>query len=123
MPRQTSVQLTEATERQVAALKGAGFGSLTDVIRIAIDRMYQQEIPTVSDTPKYFIPGNSTAALMLNRSGDIGVIVGDYGDTYSVEFPDSQEPEQWSYADGYTANTRKEAQVIADNYLHYQSEE
>jgi len=123
MPRQTSVQLLESTERQTAELKAAGFGTLTDIIRIAIDRMYRQEIPTVSDTPKYFIPGNSTAALMLNRSGDIGVIVGDYGDTYSVEFPDSAEEEQWSYADGYTANTRKEAQVIADSYLHYQSEE
>jgi len=43
MPRQTSVQLTEATERQAAELKAAGYGSLTDVIRIAIDRMHQQE--------------------------------------------------------------------------------
>jgi len=49
MPRQTSVQLTESTERQAAALKTAGFGSLTDIIRIAIDRMYQQEIPTMSE--------------------------------------------------------------------------
>lgn len=204
MPRQTSVQLTEATERQAAELKAQGFGSMTDVIRTAIDRMYHQEkgrsmnakqqvaellktiydagdvnamtiwkgydahttqtgwhykwfgrsdaqymgksvaevreyvdeaaatfraqyveaVAKTADTPKYFIPGNSTAALMLNRSGDIGEIVGDYsGDTYLVKFPDSDEEEQWSYADGYTANTRKEAQVIADSYLHYQSEE
>lgn len=61
MPRQTSVQLTESTERQAAALKGAGFGSLTDVIRIAIDRMYQQEIPTVTTTTitrKYNLSSN-----------------------------------------------------------------
>lgn len=118
-----SFRSTDNTDRQLEELCAAGFGNATQVILTAIDRMYQQEIPTMSETPKYFVPGNSTAALMLNRSGDIGVIVGDYGDTYSVEFPDSQEPEQWSYADGYTANTRKEAQVIADNYLHYQSEE
>jgi Arc/MetJ-type ribon-helix-helix transcriptional regulator len=43
MPRQTSVQLTEATERQAAELKAAGYGTLTEVIRVAIDRMHQQE--------------------------------------------------------------------------------
>lgn len=123
MPRQTSVQLLESTERQTAELKAAGFGTLTDIIRIAIDRMYRQEIPTVSDTPKYFIPGNSTAALMLNRSGDIGVIVGDYGDLYLVKFADSENEEQWAYEDGYTTNTKRDAQKIASFYLHYQSEE
>jgi len=43
MGRQTSLQLTEATERQVEALKLQGFGTLTDVVRIAVDRMYQKE--------------------------------------------------------------------------------
>lgn len=43
MPRQTSLQVTEATDRQVEALKLAGFGSLTDIIRIAVDRMYRDE--------------------------------------------------------------------------------
>lgn len=45
MPRQTSVQITEATDRQVEALKLAGFGSLTDIIRLAIDRMHRDECP------------------------------------------------------------------------------
>ena len=45
MPRQTSLQLTEATERQVKALRGKGYGSFTDIARIAIDRMYREEIP------------------------------------------------------------------------------
>jgi hypothetical protein len=40
MPRQTSIQLTEATERQVEVLKKFGHGSLTEIIRTAIDRMY-----------------------------------------------------------------------------------
>lgn len=48
MPRQTSVQLTEATERQAAELKAAGYGTLTDIIRTAIDRMHQQETRTMS---------------------------------------------------------------------------
>lgn len=42
MPRQTSLQLTEATERQVAALRS--FGTFTDIARIAIDRLYRDEI-------------------------------------------------------------------------------
>lgn len=41
--RQTSVQLTPATQRQVNDLQMAGFGSFTDIVRAAIDRMYQQE--------------------------------------------------------------------------------
>jgi len=43
MPRQTSIQLTEATERQVAFLQERGFGTFTDIVRIAIDRMHTQE--------------------------------------------------------------------------------
>jgi Arc/MetJ-type ribon-helix-helix transcriptional regulator len=39
MPRQTSIQLTEETERQIEALKRAGYGSFTDIVRIAVDRM------------------------------------------------------------------------------------
>ena len=48
MPRQTSVQLTEVTERQAAELKAAGYGTLTDVIRIAIDRMHKEETRTMT---------------------------------------------------------------------------
>ena len=43
MTRQTSIQLTEATDRQVKALTEQGFGTFTDVVRIAIDRMYRTE--------------------------------------------------------------------------------
>ncbi len=43
MPRQTSFQITEATERQINALKTQGYGTATDIIRIAIDRMWRQE--------------------------------------------------------------------------------
>jgi hypothetical protein len=43
MPRQTSIQLTDATDRQIGSLKLAGFGTTTDIIRIAIDRMFRDE--------------------------------------------------------------------------------
>jgi hypothetical protein len=42
MPRQTSIQLTGATERQVEELKAHGYGSLTDVVRVAIDRLHRE---------------------------------------------------------------------------------
>jgi hypothetical protein len=43
MSRQTSIQVTSATDQQVDQLKQHGFGSFTDIVRIAIDRMAQQE--------------------------------------------------------------------------------
>ena len=43
MVRQTSVQITEATGSQVDGLKARGFGSFTDIVRVAIDRMYMAE--------------------------------------------------------------------------------
>jgi len=43
MTRQTSIQLTQATERQANALRARGFGTFTDVVRISIDRMYREE--------------------------------------------------------------------------------
>ncbi len=84
MPRQTSVQLTEATERQAAALKGAGFGSMTDIIRVAIDRMYQQEIPTVTltATHKYNLSSNMAHRINFDemverRLADVQAAYGD----------------------------------------------
>ena len=43
MSRQTSMQLTPATERQVEYLRQEGFGNFTDIVRLAIDRMYRRE--------------------------------------------------------------------------------
>jgi hypothetical protein len=37
------VNLTEATDRQVEFLEKQGFGSFTQVVRTAIDRMYREE--------------------------------------------------------------------------------
>jgi hypothetical protein len=45
MNRPTSIQVSPATDRQIVALRAAGFGGLTDIVRLAIDRMYAQEIP------------------------------------------------------------------------------
>lgn len=44
MPRQTSFQATEATDHQLADLRDAGFGTTTDVLRLAVDRMHREEI-------------------------------------------------------------------------------
>jgi predicted transcriptional regulator len=43
MGKQTSIQLDEATQRQVSDLTAAGFGKLTSIVRTAIDRMHRQE--------------------------------------------------------------------------------
>lgn len=43
MPRQTSFQMSEATARQIETLKTQGYGTTTDIIRIAIDRMWMAE--------------------------------------------------------------------------------
>jgi hypothetical protein len=43
MTRQTSIQLTDATQRQVEILKAQGFGTFTDIVRVAIDRLYRDE--------------------------------------------------------------------------------
>lgn len=40
----SSFQMTEADARKFDALEQAGFGSRTDIIRTALDRMYKQEI-------------------------------------------------------------------------------
>jgi hypothetical protein len=41
--RRTTVNLTKATDRQVADLKAAGFGDFTSIVRVAVDRMHSQE--------------------------------------------------------------------------------
>lgn len=116
MPRQTSVQLTEATERQVEELKALGFGSMTDVIRTAVDRMYQQETRTVSDMPRYFVPMNSEPAITSGRNGQIGTIVGEDTDAwgtsyYLVQFG-TDEPGIWYFGDGNIAYNKKQAQTL-----------
>ena len=46
--RQTSVNVTAATEEQVAALSVKGYGTFTDIVRIAIDRMAREEGHTMT---------------------------------------------------------------------------
>lgn len=43
MTRQTTIRLTPATDQQIDELQQSGFGTVADIIRIAIDRMSQQE--------------------------------------------------------------------------------
>lgn len=48
MTRQTSIQLTDETKAQIAALTDRGFGTQSNIIRTAIKRMYNQEIRPVN---------------------------------------------------------------------------
>ena len=42
--KQISLQLTDAQVAQIKALTAMGFGSATDVVRIAVDRMFGSEV-------------------------------------------------------------------------------
>lgn len=46
MPTQRSLQFTEAMDQQVKAL--GRFGTRTDIVRIALDRLYREEITIMS---------------------------------------------------------------------------
>lgn len=50
MPRQTSVQLTPATERQVEDLQEWGYGTFTDIVRVAVDFFWHRHM-TLRDNP------------------------------------------------------------------------
>lgn len=87
MPRQTSVQLTEATERQVDALKAQGYGTLTDIIRIAIDRMWTSEYFAAEPTPAPAIQlwQHRTAGEQYIVCIDGGHVTGAVGPIYQPE--------------------------------------
>jgi len=65
MPRQTSLQLTEATDRQVEALSEAGFGRLTDIVRLAVDRMHRQEMGKMDEAGLVEVLGRLRATFLL----------------------------------------------------------
>lgn len=53
----TSFQMTNADQHKFDSLEAAGYGTRTDIIRIALDRMYQQEIAVSEFHPpkKFFL--------------------------------------------------------------------
>ena len=68
MTRQTSSQVTEATDAQITFLKAKGFGTFTQIQRTAIDRMAKKEGYRAMRFFKYTGPD------MLTR-GDYGVSI------------------------------------------------
>lgn len=68
MTRQTSLQVTEATERQAKALQSLGFGSFTDVVRLAVDRMFQTEVREMSAFDAAKIRVGTTPALAKHET-------------------------------------------------------
>ena len=114
MPRQTSLQLTPQMERQLEELKAAGFGTNTDVIRIALDRMHQQErmnMTTNTDTATleqelYLKGAGYTTAIEIVPGGkndglDYGpcvieiVVLDTDGDTIAYRYSDDSIDEDW----------------------------
>jgi hypothetical protein len=47
---QVSLQLTQAQIKQIQDLQAAGFGTRTDIVRIAVDRIHNQEIRSEVNT-------------------------------------------------------------------------
>jgi hypothetical protein len=64
--RRTTINITKATDRQISYLQAKGFGSFTEVCRLAIDRMYQQEKGT-----------DPMIAITHNKSKAIGTLEND----------------------------------------------
>lgn len=74
MVRQTSVNLTKSTERQVEELKSAGFGGFTDIVRLAIDRLHTSEIGGGS-MDLYFYTNERKLQAALRRRKQFGYVV------------------------------------------------
>ena len=47
--RQTTIQLSAATKRQIANLTTLGHGTQSEIIRVAIDRMHREEVDARAD--------------------------------------------------------------------------
>ena len=113
MPRQTSFQMTEATERQMDDLKAAGFGSTTDIIRIAIDRMYQQErnnMKSIMYVSAWQAHTGSIGSILENarNAGDINdsdtVWAGPSGDYVIAASPADLDEDYADYSDSGTVS-------------------
>jgi hypothetical protein len=57
-----TMRLTAAMRKQLDFLADAGFGNQTDILRLAVDRMYQQESPLKARAPyrQYLIESVAT---------------------------------------------------------------
>ena len=47
--RQTTIQLSAVTKRQIASLTKLGHGTQSEIIRVAIDRMHREEVAAQAD--------------------------------------------------------------------------
>jgi Arc/MetJ-type ribon-helix-helix transcriptional regulator len=100
MPKQVSMQLTPATDAQITDLQRIGFGTRTDVVRTAVDRMHQTEtakqhkenpmidltalgFTLVSDYPHHTWRRGAVSVQRDNRMIDIGQ---EY--SFSVQYAD-----------------------------------
>jgi len=72
---QVSLQLTEAQMRQIEMLQKLGFGTRSDIVRLALDRMYRQEAETMRKLVKSVDHGDGTSATIHFEDGPTGGIV------------------------------------------------
>ena len=93
--RRTTINLSEATDRQIEYLQERGFGSFTQIVRLAVDRMHREEAIKMKGGGE-----------MANSYGFDGNIPADA--LYGVY--DSENGE-WT---GHFFNDRKDAQKTAD---------
>ena len=97
--RRTTVNLTEATDRQIEYLKGRGFGSFTQIIRLAIDRMYRKEADTMECNHPEEARRFSEDGL-LEFCTECGAMICDhhkrkFGTPHPVEYSPTELKEKW----------------------------
>ena len=109
MTRQTSVQITEATDAQVEYLKAKGFGTFTDIQRIAIDRMAQQEGHTTMTTQTGFDLKTASREVQ-NAAAALGIKSGKW-EPISADRPVDALPDDAVVAKVW--NSRKSASITA----------
>jgi len=71
MPRQTSIQINEATQQQIDDLNEWGHGNFSSIVRTAIDRMWYEEYQRRDTGPAYnrLTPVEYAAAWQLMDDG------------------------------------------------------
>lgn len=66
---QVSLQLTKAQMRQIETLQELGFGTRSDIVRLALDRMYRQEMEAMHKLVKSIDHGDGTSATIHFEDG------------------------------------------------------
>jgi len=98
--RRTTINLTEATDRQIEYLKERGYGSFTQIVRLAVDRMYRKEANSMAkcNHPKEARQFSEDGLLEFCR--ECGVVICDhhkrkFGKPHPVEYSFTELKPKW----------------------------